>query len=152
MAKWMSAACAIALVAVGSAGCKKPEKVASFVPPEPIVSPSELTDTTPSFDPLSTPERVVRPTYVERVTALPGDTEEAHRLTTVDSEGSGSTYTPVPAGGSYVVRKGDTLYALARRFYNDQRKWRVIYEANRQTLRDPNQIQVGQVLTIPAAE
>lgn len=55
-----------------------------------------------------------------------------------------------PVGGqTYVVRKGDTLYKLARRFYNDQSRWREIWEANRNRIPDPDQLRVGMKLIIP---
>ena len=55
-----------------------------------------------------------------------------------------------PVGGEvYVVQKGDTLYRLARRFYNDQSRWREIWEANRTRLPDPNKLPVGMKLIIP---
>lgn len=49
----------------------------------------------------------------------------------------------------HVVAKRDTLYALARQYYGDQRRWKDIYEANRSALVDPNKISVGQSLLIP---
>jgi nucleoid-associated protein YgaU len=49
----------------------------------------------------------------------------------------------------HTVAKGDTLYALARRYYGEQRRWKDIYEANRSALGDPNKIRVGQRLLIP---
>ncbi|MBU0638810.1 MAG: LysM peptidoglycan-binding domain-containing protein [Planctomycetes bacterium] len=49
----------------------------------------------------------------------------------------------------HVVRKGDTLYALARHYYADQAKWRQIWEANRGQLRDPDKLFVGMELVIP---
>ena len=55
-----------------------------------------------------------------------------------------------PASRSHRVNKGDTLYALARRYYSDdQRRWKDIYEANRDQLSSPNSLRVGQVLRIP---
>jgi len=67
------------------------------------------------------------------------------------------TYQPLPpgpaapTGGSrtHVVAKGDTLYSLARQYYNDQSKWRKIYDANAAEISDPNRIRVGQRLVIP---
>lgn len=50
---------------------------------------------------------------------------------------------------THVVQKGDTLFKLARRYYNDQSKWRTIWEANRARIPDPNQIEVGTKLVIP---
>jgi nucleoid-associated protein YgaU len=56
------------------------------------------------------------------------------------------------AGGTryHTVGKKETLYSLARTYYNDQSKWRTIYEANRMDIgEDPNRIRVGQKLVIP---
>jgi len=55
-----------------------------------------------------------------------------------------------PAGPRiHVVRPKDTLYGLAREYYNDQRMWRRIWEANLDKIPDPNRINVGQELIIP---
>ncbi|NOX58747.1 MAG: LysM peptidoglycan-binding domain-containing protein [Planctomycetes bacterium] len=64
---------------------------------------------------------------------------------------SGNSYS-APAGGSggtHVVQRGETLYALARMYYSDQSKWRVIYEANRTSMSSPHSLRVGQELVIP---
>ena len=58
--------------------------------------------------------------------------------------------TAAPATQQYVVKGGDTLSKLAERFYNSVSKWEKIYEANRDTLKNPNYIFIGQKLTIPA--
>ncbi|MCZ2818541.1 LysM peptidoglycan-binding domain-containing protein [Modestobacter sp. VKM Ac-2984] len=63
--------------------------------------------------------------------------------------GGGGTPAP-PASGStaYVVQPGDTLGSIASGY---SATWREIYEANRATIGpNPNLIQVGQQLTIPA--
>ena len=62
-----------------------------------------------------------------------------------------SGMSPSSSGGgrSHTVQKGDTLYKLARTYYNDQHRWKDIYEANRAELGDPNKIRVGQRLVIP---
>ena len=52
-------------------------------------------------------------------------------------------------GATHVVAKGDTLFGLARQYYNDQRRWKDIYEANRDQVSDPDRISVGQQLVIP---
>ena len=53
------------------------------------------------------------------------------------------------SSGLHVVAKGDTLYRLARQYYNDERRWKDIYEANRGSLANPDVIYVGQELVIP---
>ena len=55
----------------------------------------------------------------------------------------------VPSRSTHVVAKGDTLYRLAREYYDDASQWRSIYEANRGTLTSPHKLYVGQELMIP---
>lgn len=64
--------------------------------------------------------------------------------------GSSST-APAPAPEqSYTVAKGDTLSKIAKRFYGSPNRWRTIFEANREQIANPDLIQPGQVLKIPA--
>lgn len=51
---------------------------------------------------------------------------------------------------TYTVQSGDTLRSIASHFYKDETRWRVIYEANRDKIRNPDVIHTGVVLTIPA--
>jgi nucleoid-associated protein YgaU len=48
------------------------------------------------------------------------------------------------------VKPGDSLSRIARHAYGDGDKWHAIYEANRDQLDDPDLIQPGQVLKLPA--
>ncbi len=50
---------------------------------------------------------------------------------------------------TYTVRSGDTLSRIAQRVYNDGSRWKVIYDANRDILKNPQDLQVGQTLRIP---
>lgn len=52
-------------------------------------------------------------------------------------------------GQTYTVKSGDTLSKISKQFYGDSNEYMRIYYANRDTLRDPDKIQVGQQLTIP---
>ncbi len=47
------------------------------------------------------------------------------------------------------VVKGDTLWKIAEKYYGDGNLYTNIFEANRDILKDPNTIQVGQKLRIP---
>ena len=51
--------------------------------------------------------------------------------------------------GRYVVRQGDTLWLIAKRFYNSGEAYRRIYRANRATLDDPDVIRPCQRLVLP---
>lgn len=55
------------------------------------------------------------------------------------------------AGGAttrrHTVARGETLWAIAVRYYGDGNRWTAIAQAN--GIRDPRRLAVGQVLTIP---
>lgn len=51
----------------------------------------------------------------------------------------------------YHVVSGDTLTKIATEFYGDSGKWDLIYEANRDMMRSPGDLKVGQTLVIPSA-
>ena len=51
---------------------------------------------------------------------------------------------------SYTVRSGDSLSAIAGKFYHKQSAWPVLYWANHSKIRWANIVSVGQVLRIPA--
>jgi Tfp pilus assembly protein FimV len=59
--------------------------------------------------------------------------------------------TVTPAAKTYVVQAGDTLWGLAQRFYGNGFMWPHIYDANQSQISDPNEISVGQQLTIPGS-
>ncbi|MCS4510270.1 peptidoglycan-binding protein LysM [Xylophilus ampelinus] len=48
------------------------------------------------------------------------------------------------------VAKGDTLSAIAKKYYGDANKYPKIFEANKPMLSDPDKIYPGQKLRIPA--
>jgi 2',3'-cyclic-nucleotide 2'-phosphodiesterase (5'-nucleotidase family) len=73
------------------------------------------------------------------------DTETAESAEVTAEE----TAIPV-SGNTYVVRPGDALWNIARQFYGSGNLWTAIYEANKQSLKDPNRIYAGQLLVIPA--
>jgi nucleoid-associated protein YgaU len=58
---------------------------------------------------------------------------------------SGSSH----GGQTYTVKSGDTLSKVSKQFYGDPNQYMRIFYANRDKLRDPDKIQVGQELTIP---
>ena len=57
---------------------------------------------------------------------------------------------PAPEVQKYTVVSGDSLSKIAKHFYGDGNKYMKIFEANRDQLDDPNTIQIGQELVIPA--
>ena len=59
------------------------------------------------------------------------------------------THPAEPAGRTYIVAKGDSLSLIAKREYGDAAKWRKIYDANRDIIKNPDLIYPGQKLKIP---
>jgi len=107
---------------------------------------------------------------VESLRILLGDArDELAKLTatpSASSGGSSATLTPgqsravlnetlkpaatkVTTLDSYVVQQGDTLSRIAGKVYGDANKWDVILDANKNTLKRPENIRVGQTLLIP---
>jgi nucleoid-associated protein YgaU len=50
----------------------------------------------------------------------------------------------------HTVERGDTLSAIAKKFYGDANKYQAIFEANKPMLSNPDKIYPGQKLRIPA--
>jgi nucleoid-associated protein YgaU len=53
------------------------------------------------------------------------------------------------AAKTYTVKAGDTLSKIAKQHYGNANSYMKIFEANKGLLKDPDKIQVGQVLNIP---
>ncbi|HET6977743.1 MAG TPA: LysM peptidoglycan-binding domain-containing protein [Pyrinomonadaceae bacterium] len=51
---------------------------------------------------------------------------------------------------TYEVKSGDNLSKISKQFYGDANEYMRIFYANREMLKDPDKIQVGQKLVIPA--
>jgi len=49
----------------------------------------------------------------------------------------------------YTVVKGDCLWNIAKRIYGNPLKWKLIYEANKAQINNPDLIYPGQVFVIP---
>lgn len=62
----------------------------------------------------------------------------------------GSSSTAPSAEQTYTVVSGDSLSKIAKHFYGEAHKWRQIFDANRDILDDPDEIQPGQTLKIPS--
>ena len=66
------------------------------------------------------------------------------------SRATGAAVGGASAGETYTVKSGDTLSKISKELYGDSHEYMRIFYANRNILKDPDKIQVGQQLTIPA--
>lgn len=93
---------------------------------------SETASSTPSYS--ATPSRSAD-------FYTPPASEPASYESTASYSSGGSRY--------HTVQRKDTLYKLARQYYNDEGSWKRIYQANSDVINNPNQIYPGQKLLIP---
>lgn len=70
-------------------------------------------------------------------------------LHAVDKNVDDKSVTAAGSNRTYTVKSGDTLSAIAKKFYNDASQYMKIFEANKNLLSSPDKIAPGQVLTIP---
>jgi nucleoid-associated protein YgaU len=49
------------------------------------------------------------------------------------------------------VVAGDSLSKIAKKIYGDGKRWKEIFEANKDKIKNPDLIHPGQVLKIPGA-
>ena len=68
------------------------------------------------------------------------------------AQGAGASVGGGYGSQTYTVKPGDSLSKISQHFYGNAGSYMRIFEANRDKLQDPDKIQVGQELTIPAQE
>ena len=65
--------------------------------------------------------------------------------------GVGTTAPTPTVERMYTVVKGDTLSKIAKTYYGNANKWKLIFEANGDQIKNADLIKPGQVLKIPHA-
>ena len=85
--------------------------------------------------------KLVNPNADDITADLSVDTSRAMGAAAGGGQGAG--------GQTYEVKSGDNLSKISKQFYGDANEYMRIFYANRETLRDPDKIQVGQKLVIP---
>jgi hypothetical protein len=70
-------------------------------------------------------------------------------LCTVAVQPALAQQTPQPQPKQHVVREGDTLWDLARMYFNDPFRWPLIYDANKNLVENPHRIFPTERLVIP---
>lgn len=136
----LPAALALSVAAGGCAGKNKKNaphaKGGRAIPTNPAVtdiSPLPMGDA-PAGGYAAAPAAAAQPQF-EPVPATPAITE------TPAAPGA------APANGSYTVKKGDTLFGIARNHYGNGNQWQRIAAANPGV--SPSRLLVGQTITLP---
>lgn len=55
----------------------------------------------------------------------------------------------IPGYTTYKVKENDTLQKISKKFYGTTKKWPVIYEENKDIIKNPDKIYPGLVIKIP---
>jgi nucleoid-associated protein YgaU len=87
--------------------------------------------------------KLVNPATDDITADISVDATRAAGATVGGGQGSGETYT---------VAAGDNLSKISKKYYGDPNEYMRIFYANRDKLKDPDKLQAGQQLTIPAAD
>lgn len=73
----------------------------------------------------------------------------ASQKSQAETKTAATTKKPGAAPRTYVVREGDTLASISRKFYKSSGRWKKIREANKNVIEDPAKLKPGMTLTIP---
>ena len=113
---------------------------------QPLVSKSDAEYTKDSYDftnELQNSEQELRSSYKQR---------NSKATYTQTPQTRSYSYTPpqrIKTRKFHIVRRGETLSGIARRYYGSAIQWPIIYNANRNTLKAPERIIPGTKLIIP---
>lgn len=123
------------LLIAATVGCNQPAKPEAAPAPTPEMMAA--TQPTPAIA-----EPREEPTYrpIPRTVIAPG---------TVKQPGGTLPPTTTPPGGrTYIVQKGDGLMSIARKLYNDPRRYKDLQALN-PDITDPGKLKAGQVIKVP---
>lgn len=121
----------LSLAAVGMVGCANNNKKVASIPTSETVT--DISAPAPAFTAAPAPQPVAP------MAAVPPVAQTASYEAAPVSGGS--------TGGSYTVKKGDTLYGIARAKYGDGKAWNKIVAANPGL--SPSSLKTGTKITLP---
>ena len=121
------------------AGCQAQKPAAEPSAAARAISPAVLDVTAPTPAASTTPA----PAYVAPQPANEPVAAPAAAVTQTPTVAAA----PAAAGSSYTVKKGDTLFHIAKEHYGDGKKWQQIAAANPGVT--PTSLKVGQTLVMP---
>ena len=102
-----------------------------------------------SDESVTTDSKVVEPTIKKELKAAIVRDMPTPVSATTTSEVAKSEQTSTVLADTVTVLEGETLFKIAQRVYGSGENYLALYEANKDTIEDPNLIRIGQVLKIP---
>jgi nucleoid-associated protein YgaU len=96
------------------------------------------------------PDQPVAPgVYTLRIDQIGPDGRVTQRIELPFARAEPQTELPASAGDRVVVQPGNSLWRIARRVYGAGVRYTVIYQANKDMIRDPDLIYPGQIFSLP---
>lgn len=92
------------------------------------------------------------PEALEKAILMAGNVRGVTKVTTdihFTDESDAAEFTGQDNVEYYVIESGDTLSAIAKRYYGNAMDYPRIFDANREVIQDPDLIFVGQKIRIP---
>lgn len=169
--KWIGAAAGIVVIGwvvwMLTHGNEPSEMADDSLPKETVTlaqaTPSEIEETVPNQEPAppasdsasasirEAEESAEMSSEVETSAAQeePADSAPPVEKPTPPQQPTAEQVTPPTGDTEHVVSSGESLWAIAKEYYGDPLLWPVIYNANKDRIRDPDMIRTGWTLTIP---
>jgi nucleoid-associated protein YgaU len=85
--------------------------------------------------------------HILRVDQLAGDGRVSARVETPFSRAA--VLAALPSESAVIVQPGNSLWRISRRVYGEGLRFSVIYQANRDQIREPDLIYPGQIFVLP---
>ena len=119
---------------------------------EPPATPPPLSSDDTNIAPISTIEIVPEPAGMDSTEGLISiDSIKEHTFVNLPEKGVDIKLAPaLTKDTSYTVKKGDTLWTISKKFYNNGREWKTIQDANIDVLPSADNLKAGMNLKIPA--
>jgi nucleoid-associated protein YgaU len=111
----------------------------------------------PSPTPTATKEKGVEDERIKMAkTSPPLEAKPKNEPAQVPGKMTPHSPAPTPAkttaAQEYTIKAGDTLMKLAEQHYGSPAKWEKIYAANKDVIKNPNYIFVGEKIILPPAD
>ena len=89
--------------------------------------------------------KLVDPSHADLI----GDITVSESAQSARTQTAGASMSGGQSTRAYTVQPGDSLSKISKQFYGDASRYMKIFEANRDQLKNPNEVHSGQRLIIP---
>jgi nucleoid-associated protein YgaU len=93
--------------------------------------------------------KMVDPSYSDLIVDITVTETAQGQTQALRTQTAGASASGGQSSRTYTVKSGDSLSKISKQFYGDANQYMKIFQANRQQLNNPNEIQPGQELVIP---